>query len=63
MRALLAAIVGVVALSFPLFARAFDPEPGNRAYPLAGTDMISGQWIDLEDYRGRWVLLCFWTSG
>ncbi|MCH7472166.1 TlpA family protein disulfide reductase [bacterium] len=41
---------------------AYSPEPGNRAYPLAGRDLVSGRQISLEDYRGKWVLLEFWAS-
>lgn len=43
-------------------ALAFEPNPGTRAYPIAGRDLVSGETISLEDYRGKWVLLEFWAS-
>jgi len=50
------------ALLYAHPALAFEPDPGNRAYPLTGHDMLSGKQISLEDYRGQWVLLQFWAS-
>lgn len=44
----------------PVLARAYTPDPGTRAYPLTGRDLVSGKTISLEDYRGKWVLLEFW---
>ena len=43
-------------------ARAYAPDPGTRAYPLEARDLVSGKTLSLEDYRGKWVLLEFWTS-
>lgn len=43
-------------------AYAFEPAAGERAYPLAGHDMITGKYFDLEAYRGKWVFLEFWAS-
>lgn len=62
MRALFTAIACVTVISISAHAYAFEPAPGVRAYPLSGTDMVSGRWVDLEDYRGKWVLLEFWGS-
>ncbi len=55
-------IAAILLLAFSVPALAFQPEPMNRAYPMVGTDLVSGQTIDLEDYRGKWVLLEFWAS-
>jgi len=53
----------IAILLFTTSAYAFDPEPGNRAAPIVGTDLVSGEVISLEEYHGKWVLLCFWKSG
>jgi hypothetical protein len=60
MQRLLLGICAALVLAAP--ALAFEPEPGNRAYPIVGHDIVSGRTLDLEDYRGQWVLLVFWTS-
>jgi len=57
---LTAIIIALMLLATP--ALAFQPAPGNRAYPLAGHDVISGQYYDLEAYRGKWVFVEFWAS-
>lgn len=59
MRIFIAAIL-LLAISLP--ADAFDPQPGSRAYPLRGRDLVSGETIDLDDHLGKWVLLCFWST-
>ena len=57
------ALISVLAiLLIASQAFAFEPAPGNRAYPIAGIDMISGDYYDLEDYRGKWVFVEFWAS-
>jgi len=60
MRTLLVCLAVTFLLARP--ALAFEPDPGNRAYPLVGRDLVSGKTIDLENYRGQWVLLSFWAS-
>lgn len=61
-------IFRVIALSMAVIllgagtALAFEPVAGNRAYPIAGHDMITGKYFDLEAYRGKWVFLEFWAS-
>ena len=52
----------VLTLIMTTAASAFEPAAGNRAYPLAGHDLISGDYYDLEAYRGKWVFLEFWAS-
>lgn len=52
-------MAALVVLATPTLA--FDPEPGSRAYPVVGRDLVSGETISLEDYRGKWVLLEFWA--
>lgn len=43
-------------------ALSFDPEPGHRASPVVGRDLISGKTVSLEEQRGKWVLLFYWAS-
>ncbi|MCB1221967.1 MAG: hypothetical protein H7A35_15640 [Planctomycetales bacterium] len=43
-------------------ALAFEPLSGTRAYPISGTDIVSGQHVDLDQYLGKWVLLEFWAT-
>ena len=49
-------------LLLPLAAHAFKPDPGNRAYPVEGADLVSGTRVSLDDYLGKWVLLELWSS-
>ena len=53
---------GLLLLALSLPALAFEPAPLNRAYPIVGPDLVSGQTVALEDYRGKWVFLEFWAS-
>ncbi len=55
-------LVVVLTLLVASQALAFEPASGKRAYPIAGRDLVSGDFIDLEDYRGKWVFLEFWAS-
>jgi hypothetical protein len=57
---LLAFAAALVLLARP--ALAFEPAVGDRAYPIVGHDIVSGQVLSLEDLRGKWVLLEFWAS-
>ncbi|MCB1186907.1 hypothetical protein KDL29_07040 [bacterium] len=41
---------------------AWTPEIGNRALPLYGTDRVSGQLIELDSMKGKWVLLEAWAT-
>lgn len=41
---------------------AWTPEIGNRALPLYGTDRVSGQSIELDSMKGKWVLLEAWAT-
>jgi len=43
-------------------AWAYTPTPGDRAYPLAAKDLVSGKFMSLEDQAGKWVLLDVWAS-
>ncbi len=53
-------VVAVAVIFYAVPSYAFEPNPGNRAYPIVGRDLVSGETISLEDYRGEWVLLEFW---
>lgn len=59
-RFVLVTLAAIALLAAP--AVAFDLDPMNRAYPMMGNDLVSGKTVDLEDYRGKWVLLEFWAS-
>ena len=41
---------------------AFEPAPGNRAYPITGRDIVNGGMVSLDDYLGKWVLLDYWAT-
>jgi hypothetical protein len=61
MRTLLLAITAaLLLLARP--ALAYEPAVGDRAYPIVGHDIVSGQQVSLEDQLGKWVLLEFWAS-
>lgn len=60
MKRILMVAIALAVFTAPAFA--FDLEPMNRAYPMVGHDLVSGQMVDLESYRGKWVLLEFWAS-
>jgi thiol-disulfide isomerase/thioredoxin len=53
-------ITAMLLLTVPAWA--FTPEPGLRAYPLIGHDLVSGRQVDIESYRGKWVLLEFFAT-
>jgi hypothetical protein len=55
---LLAAVLMLVSIR----AYAYEPLPGNRAYPIVGRDIVTGETRSLDDYLGKWVLLEFWAS-
>lgn len=55
-------ITAILLLTLAQLAFAFDPEPGNRAYPISGRDLVSGEMVSLDDHLGQWVLLCFWST-
>ena len=55
-------IATVLVMSISFSAYAFELEPMNRAYPMVGKYLVSDQMVDLESYRGKWVLLEFWAS-
>lgn len=43
-------------------AHAFEANSGNRALPLYGIDRVSGDWVELSDYAGKWILLENWAT-
>ena len=43
-------------------AHAFEADAGNRALPLYGIDRVSGDWVELSDFAGKWVLLENWAT-
>jgi len=55
-------LVAAILLLTAGYARAFDPEPGHRAAPVVGRDLVSGETVSLEEQRGKWVLLFYWAS-
>jgi hypothetical protein len=56
-------LIIAIALALPTVAHAqYEAKPGNRALPLYGSDVVNRQWVDLEDYRGKWVLVEFWAT-
>jgi len=48
--------------AFPVAARAYKANVGDRAAPFKGYDIVHHRSIDLEDYLGRWVFVDFWAS-
>ena len=55
-------IIAVAALLWAAPALAFEADAGNRALPLYGWDRVSGDWVDLADMQGKWVLLENWAT-
>ncbi|MCB1216843.1 hypothetical protein KDL44_05590 [bacterium] len=57
-------LAGLIATCIlPVAAHAqFEAKPGNRAPELYGTDAVSNDWVDMADYRGKWVLAEFWAT-
>jgi hypothetical protein len=58
---ILATVVSL-ALAVPQPSWAYHPHVGDRAADIAGRDIVGGKSLHLEAYRGRWVLLDFWSS-
>ncbi len=57
---LLAALTAVWLGALP--ARAFEPNPGDRAADLSGWDVVHQRTAALGDYRGKWVFVEFWAA-
>lgn len=58
-------IIKLMALCAVLWAApasAFEASSGNRALPLYGVDRVSGDWVELSDLQGKWVLLENWAT-
>jgi hypothetical protein len=51
-----------VSIGWPSLSWAYKPHVGDRAADFAGRDIVGGGSVHLDDYRGRWVLLEFWSS-
>ena len=56
-------LIFAIALALPGVVHAeYEAQPGNRALPLYGSDVVHNRWVDMDDYRGKWVLVEFWAT-
>ncbi|MEZ5336894.1 MAG: hypothetical protein R3F46_01405 [bacterium] len=55
-------LAALLAAALATRALAWTPEIGNRALPLYGTDRVSGQSLELDSLKGKWVLLEAWAT-
>ncbi len=55
-------IIFVAVLLGATPAVAFEADAGNRALPLYGVDRVSGDWVDIADFEGKWILLENWAT-
>ncbi|MEZ5339615.1 MAG: hypothetical protein R3F46_15300 [bacterium] len=55
-------LLAAILLLWTAPALAFQADSGNRALPLYGVDRVSGDWVELSDYQGKWVLLENWAT-
>ncbi|MCB1188667.1 hypothetical protein KDL29_16015 [bacterium] len=63
MRNKILAIAALAAMLLPAAAHAqFEAKAGNRAPELFGTDAVTGDWVDMADFNGKWVLAEFWAT-
>ncbi len=63
MRKYIPILAALLLLATPAVAGAqFEAKPGNRAPELYGTEAVSSDWVDMADYRGKWVLAEFWAT-
>lgn len=64
LRVLLGVLFALCAatLAVPNTALAYTAHAGDRAADFVGRDIVGGGAVHLEDFRGRWLLLEFWSS-
>ena len=64
-RSTIARLIAVSVLILCLCALpvyAYVPHAGDRAAPLSGRDITTNEVVTLDDYRGRWVVVEFWST-
>jgi len=49
----------IVVFSTPAFG--YAPHTGDRAQDFYGRDIVGGGVVHLEDFRGRWLWVEFWS--